>query len=160
MVDGTVAGAVYTPADVICPTVEFPPATLFTLQVTPVAAAPERVAVKVCVIPLATVAVAGETVRAAAGVCVTVTVAEANWLESAALVAFTVTGLGVGRDAGAVYKPDVDTVPTVELPPATPLTLQFRFVFELPVTVAVNCSVPFSATEAVAGLIVTETPPG
>jgi hypothetical protein len=41
------------------------------------------------------------------------------------------------------------------LPPAVPLTLQFTVVFDVPETVAVNCSLPLTIKEAVAG--VTET---
>ena len=60
---------------------------------------------------------------------------------SAWLVAWMVTLAGFGKSAGAVYKPALVIVPTVELPPATPLTLQLTAVFDVPVTVAVNCCV-------------------
>ena len=40
------------------------------------------------------------------------------------LVAFTVTTLGVGMAAGAVYRPLAVMVPTVALPPTMPFTLQ------------------------------------
>ncbi len=40
-----------------------------------------------------------------------------------------------------MYKPALVIVPTVELPPATLLTLQLTAVFAVPVTVAVSCSV-------------------
>jgi hypothetical protein len=59
-------------------------------------------------------------------------------VESAAETAVTVTTAGEGTVIGAVYTPDVEIMPTVALPPATPLTLQFTVVFEDPVTVAVN----------------------
>jgi hypothetical protein len=48
-------------------------------------------------------------------------------------------------------------VPTVELPPATPFTLQLTAVFEVPVTVAVNCCCPPMVTWAVVGESVTVT---
>jgi hypothetical protein len=54
---------------------------------------------------------------------------------------------------GAVYKPELETVPTVELPPAAPFTLQVTLRLDAPVTVAVNCTVPPVWTVAVAGEI-------
>jgi hypothetical protein len=59
-------------------------------------------------------------------------------VESAAETAVTVTTAGEGTVIGAVYMPVLEIMPTVALPPATPLTLQFTAVFEDPVTVAVN----------------------
>ena len=58
--EGTVAGAVYRPAEVIVPTVELPAAAPFTLQVTPVLLLPEMVAVNCMVPPVCTVAELGE----------------------------------------------------------------------------------------------------
>jgi hypothetical protein len=55
---------------------------------------------------------------------------------STTLVALIVTFDEDGSAAGAVYFPLLDTVPILELPPVTPLTLQTTEVFELPVTVA------------------------
>ncbi len=48
-------------------------------------------------------------------------------------------------------------VPTLELPPATPLTLQTTPVFEAPLTLAVNCCVCPRSTEAVEGVTLTVT---
>jgi hypothetical protein len=45
-----------------------------------------------------------------------------------------------------VYKPAFVIVPTVELPPVILLTLQVTAVSDVPVTVAVNCSVLPSST--------------
>jgi hypothetical protein len=72
---GTAAGAVYKPALEIVPTVAFPPATLLTLQVTPVFAAPFTVAVNCCVFVTGTPALAGptETVTGAAAVMLRLT---------------------------------------------------------------------------------------
>ncbi len=70
---------------------------------------------------------------------VIVTVAEPDWVESATLVAVMVTVFGDGAVGGAVYKPALVIIPTVLFPPATPLTLQVTWVFDVPVTVAVNC---------------------
>jgi hypothetical protein len=74
----------------------------------------------------------------AAGAATTVTWAEADLVESAADTAVTVTIAGEGTVTGAVYTPDVEIIPTVALPPATPLTLQFTTVFDEPVTDAAN----------------------
>src|SRR5262249_19802581 len=58
---------------------------------------------------------------------------------SAWLAACTVTLRGFGKSAGATYNPALVIVPTVELPPATLLTLQLTAVLDVPVTIAVNC---------------------
>ena len=73
-----------------------------------------------------------------AAVATTVTWADIDLVESAADTAVTVTVAGEGTVIGAVYTPDAEIIPTVALPPAVPLTLQFTAVFEEPVTVAAN----------------------
>ena len=91
--------------------------------------------------------------RAAAGLMVTVAVAD--FVASAVDVAFTVAVVWLATDAGAVYKPEVDSVPT-------PVSAQATAVLAEPVTVAVNCWVlpPFSVADSgeiltATGLIVT-----
>ena len=74
---------------------------------------------------------------------VTVTVAEADLVVSTWESAVTVTVAGFGTLAGAIYRPDVETVPVVAFPPVTPFACQVTAVFDVPVTVAVNCCVPF-----------------
>ena len=69
----------------------------------------------------------------------------------------TVTAAGLGTAPGAVYRPELETVPTVALPPVTPLTCQVTVVLLVFCTVAVNCCVPPTATVADAGEIVTLT---
>ena len=44
---------------------------------------------------------------------------------------------------GAVYSPEVEIVPTVELPPGAPFTCQLTDVLDVPETDAVNCFVAF-----------------
>ena len=61
----------------IVPTVEFPPVTVFTLQVTVVLVLPVTVAVNCCVFVFATVANVGD-ITTVIGLAVTVTVAEEN----------------------------------------------------------------------------------
>jgi hypothetical protein len=89
-----------------------------------------------------------------------VTVAEADFEVSAWLVAVIVTVLGEGTTAGAVYRPEVVIVPTVEFPPTTLFTDQVTAVFDVPVTVAVNCCVAETGTETDGGLMVMETVTG
>ena len=59
------------------------------------------------------------------------------------------TGLVPGTALGAVYRPDEEMVPTVELPPWTPPTLQVTAELKLPVpvTVAEHCEVAPVCTE-------------
>jgi hypothetical protein len=76
----------------------------FTLQVTEVLLVPVTVAVNCRVAPVPTEAEVGEIVTATpeADAVVIVTVAEADFVGSAALVAFTVTVFGLGAADGAV----------------------------------------------------------
>lgn len=68
-----------------------------------------------------------------------------------------VTVAGEGTVIGAVYAPAAEIIPTMALPPATPLTLQFTIVLEEPATVAVNAWVMATCTLAVAGVTDTVT---
>src|SRR5436190_1971488 len=88
---------------------------------------------------------------------VMVTCAEADFVGSAWDTAVTVTMAGFGTTAGAVYRPELDIVPTVALPPVTPLTCQVTAVLLVFCTVAVNCCVPPAPTVADTGEIVTRT---
>src|SRR5713101_7416141 len=127
---GTVAGAVYRPAVEIVPTVEFPPVTPFTCHVTAVLLLPVTVAVNCCVVLTTTDALVGEMLTPTV---VRVTVALADLVVSACDTAVTVTVFGLGTAAGAVYRPAVEIVPTVALPPVTPFTCQVTAVFVVPV---------------------------
>ena len=89
-----------------------------------------------------------------------VTIDEADLVESACETAVTVTGFGLGRAAGALYKPFEEIVPTVEFPPVMLFTSQVTAVFDVPVTVAVNCCAPFAATVAGEGETLTLTMAG
>jgi len=68
----------------------------------------------------------------------------------------TVTVVVLWTVAGAVYRPELEIVPTVALPPVTPFTCQVTAVL-LVFTVAVNCCVPPVATVAEVGEMVTFT---
>jgi len=83
-----------------------------------------------------------------------VTFALADLVLSAALIAVTVTVAGDGSLLGARYVPPL-IVPTVELPPETPFTLQVTAVFEEFVTVAVNCLVRLRRMLALVGEMLT-----
>ena len=92
---------------------------------------PVTVAVNCCVPPVMREAEVGLMLTAiGGGGAATVTVAVANLVVSATLVARTVN---VPAAAGAVYRPLVETVP--------PVADQVTAVLEVPVTVAVNCCV-------------------
>jgi len=69
---------------------------------------------------------------------VIVTLAEPDFVGSAWLVAVTCTILGEGKSAGAVYTPPAVIVPSVVVPPTTPLTLQLTAVSVMFDTTAVN----------------------
>ena len=73
------------------------------------------------------------------------TLAEADFVGSAAEVATTVARAGFGIVAGAVYRPDEVTVPHEPATQPIPVTFQVTLVFEVPVTVALNCCWPFTA---------------
>ena len=88
---------------------------------------------------------------------VMVTEAEALAVESAALVAVTVTAFGDGGTAGAVWSPAALMVPTALFPPVTPFTAQVMFLFVEPVTVAVKVDVCPVSREALWGEIETAT---
>ena len=59
--EGSAAGAVYSPVELMIPTDAFPPALPFTAQFTLVVVVPVTVAVNCCCSPRNTDAVAGET---------------------------------------------------------------------------------------------------
>jgi len=82
---------------------------------------------------------------------VILTVALADLLVSALLVAVTVTFETAGTMLGALYSPPVLMVPAVEFPPMTPFTFHVTDVFVVLVTVAVNCFVVFTRTLALVG---------
>lgn len=94
--------------------------------------------------------------RSIVGPLVTATVAVADFVGSAWLVAVAAMALGEGALAGAVYRPLLSIVPQAlplqPCPGTAPATLQVTAVFEIPLTAAVNCCVlpgwPSGATKA------------
>jgi hypothetical protein len=80
-----------------------------------------------------------------------ITALDADFDESARLVAAIVTVKGVGTVAGAVYKPVPSIVPTVPFPFGIPFTSQFIELSGLPalLMVAVNCRVELVGTVCV-----------
>ena len=81
-----------------------------------------------------------------------VTLAEADLVGSATLVAFTVTVAGDGTPAGATNSPLVEIVPHAAPVQPTPLTVHVTAVFEEPVIFPANCWVRPTATVALFGL--------
>jgi hypothetical protein len=150
-----VDGAVYKPDAEIVPTVLLPPVIASTDQVTAVFDVPVTVAWNCCAWPVLIVADFG--LRATemlggggGGVAVTVTVALALFVVSAWLVAVTTCWPALD---GAVYRPAVEMVPTVALPPVMVSTDHVTAVFCVPVTAAWNCCVAPAAMLADVGLI-------
>jgi hypothetical protein len=117
------------------------------------------VAVNCCAPLAATVAGDGETVTTTMLGETTATVADADFVESACDTAVTVTVLGFGTFAGAVYSPLEEIVPTVEFPPAWLFTSHMTAVFDVPVTVTVNCCVSLGWRVALVGKIWTAIEP-
>jgi hypothetical protein len=121
-------------------------------QVTVAPGARQKLAVKFCVCPSATLAADGAIVLAL--VQVIVTLALPDLVASATLVAFTFTVVGEGGVGGAIYTavltPFAAIVPTVLFPPAMSFTLHVTAVAGLPVaaTLAVNTCAPPVATLA------------
>src|SRR6266478_7631088 len=115
---GTPLGATYNPLVEMNPVVWLPPAMASTCQVTAVLGAPFTDAVNCCVPKFATVAAPGETLTEVGDALVTVTVADADFAESACAVAVTVTCGGFGAVTGAVYSPVLEMLP-LAAPPAT-----------------------------------------
>ena len=100
---------------------------------------PVTLALKSCVPVVGTEALAGLMLNKTATAATIVTLAEADLVGSATLVAFTLTSAGVGTPAGEAYNPLLEIVPhDAPLQPA-PLTLQVTVVFEVPVTLSANC---------------------
>src|SRR2546427_9130 len=97
---GAGAGGGEGPLLWIVPTGGFPPCMPFTLQATAVLLVPVTVAVNCWVAPAWTVPEVGEIVTVMGAVIVTI--AEADFEESATLVVATVTVFGFGTVAGAV----------------------------------------------------------
>jgi hypothetical protein len=149
-----------TPLLAIVPTVALPPAIPLTSHVIAAPLVEQNEAVNVCVCPSETFALAGEIESV---VQVIVTVALPLFVLSATLVAVTVTIGGDGTAAGAIYvaplAPLATMVPTVELPPAIPLTLQVTAVegLPVPVTFAMKTCAPAAGTFAEAGDTLTTT---
>lgn len=98
---------------------------------------PVTVAVNCCCWLTATWALGGVMVIVAPDATVTVAVAYFVW--SATEVACTVTVAGFGATGGAMYNPELEMKPQVGPEQPDPYTDQSTPVFDVPVTVAVNC---------------------
>ena len=91
---------------------------------------------------------------------VIVTLAFADAVESTMLLAVSLNVFVPETEAGAVYKPLADTVPTAELPPLIPSTDHFTALLGVPETVAVNCcdcpivTFPLGGETETAGVVV------
>jgi hypothetical protein len=118
---GTCAGAVYTPEVEIVPALALPPVTPLTCQLTAVFGVFNTEAAKACVALVTTLVTLGLTLTLIFAI---VTLAEPERVGSAAATALTLTVAGLGIAAGEVYRPVLDIVPTLVLPPVMLLGLQ------------------------------------
>jgi hypothetical protein len=156
---GTAPGALYKPLALIVPTVEFPPRTPFTRQVTAVCAVFWTSAVNCLVLLIRTVARVGEIVTLTGGDGVIVTAATPTAPGTAWLVACTATVAGDGTMAGAVYRPVASIHPTVAVPPTVPFTSHVTVWSALLWTVAMNGVGVCTITLAAVGVTVTYPAP-
>ncbi|MHB8754709.1 MAG: hypothetical protein ACYC92_07100 [Candidatus Acidiferrales bacterium] len=154
--------AIFAPVIAMVPKVELPPAMPLTSHAIAAPAAIHNKAEKLCVAPTETFADEGEIEFPAAQEIVTLAVADFDG--SAMLVAVTETLGGAGGNAGAVYVAESGPVavimPTVEFPPATPLTLQLTATLDAaaPVTVALKFAGAAGARFAELGAMLTKIP--
>jgi len=152
---GTTVGAVYSPlADIVPQAVPLHPLPA-TLHETAVFDVLITVAVNCWWAPVSSCTVSGETVTEIGGA--TVTEAAADLVGSATEVALTNTCAGLGTADGAVYSPFAEIVPQAASLQPLPATLHDTAVFDVPVTVALNCCWFFVTICAVVGEIVTTT---
>ncbi len=125
-------------------------------HVTAVLFVPVTVAVNCCCPPTASAESVGETLTETLGAAWIVTVAVPDTTTSASEIALTVTVLGVGAVAGAVYKPWAVIWPQVMPLHPAPVTLQITTLLLVPVTVAENCTCAPGTTCTGLGETVTE----
>jgi hypothetical protein len=141
---GTIAGAVYKPAALICPQLEPVQPVPETPHDTEVFALPVTCAENCTEAAGASLAEVGEIVILTAGT--TVTVALADLVGSATDVAVSEKNGGLGGATGAVNSPEELTVPQVLPAQPIPEIFQVTPVFDDPVTTALNFCVPLVPT--------------
>lgn len=134
---GRIAGAVYSPAAVMCPQFEPVQPAPATLQSTDVLELPVTCAENCREAEAAMVAEVGEMVMWTPGTIVTAELAD--FVGSATDVAVTEKNGGFGGMAGAVKRPDGVTVPHVLPAQPIPEIVHVTAVLDEPVTMAVNC---------------------
>ena len=131
-----------------------------TLQRTAVLEVPVTLAVKSCVSEMGTEALIGLMLIPIAAAPTIVTLAEADLVGSATLVATTLTLAGEAAMEGAKKTADdplVEMVPQDDPLQPAPLTFQLTAVFEVPDTLALKSCVPTVGTEALVGLMLNNT---
>jgi hypothetical protein len=109
-----------------------------TFQLTLVLDVPVTPALKDCVPAVSTEALAGLRLNNTAAAATIVTLAEADFVGSAALVALTVTDAEEGTLIGATYNPLAEIVPHTAPMQPEPLTVHVTPVFEVPLKLAVK----------------------
>ena len=105
-----------------------------TFQLTAGFDAPVTLALKGCVTAVSTDALFGLRLNKTAAAATIVTLAEADFVGSAALMALTVTDAGEGTLIGATYNPLAEIVPHAAPVQPEPLTVHVIAVFVVPLT--------------------------
>jgi hypothetical protein len=131
--------------------------TPLTFQVTAVLEVPVTLALKGCMLAVTTEAFVGLRLNKTATAVTIVTLAEADLLGSATLVALTVTDGGEGTLIGATYKPLVEIVPHAAPVQPEPLTVHVIAPLEVPLTFQEKLCVPPTASVRLPGFTVTVT---
>jgi hypothetical protein len=108
-------------------------------QVTAVLDVPVTLALKSSVPAVGTEALVGLMLNKTATAATIVTLAEADLVGSATLVAFTVTVAGERAIVGGTYSPLVEIVPHAVPAQPAPVTVHITPKFEVPVTSPANC---------------------
>lgn len=146
---GKIAGAVYSPAAVMCPQFEPVQPAPATLHNTDVLELPVTCAENCRNAEAAIVAEVGEMVTWTTGTIVTAELAD--FVGSATDIAVTEKNDGLGGTPGAVNRPDELTVPHVLPAQPVPFIAHVTAVLEEPVTTALNCFCVLTPICAVAG---------
>ena len=126
-----------------------------TFQLTAVLDVPVTLALKGWVPAVTTEALAGLRLNSTATAVTIVTLAEADLLGSAALVALTVTDAGEGTIIGATYNPLAEIVPHAAPVQPEPLTVHVIAPLEVPLTFPEKLCVPPTASVGLPGFTVT-----
>jgi hypothetical protein len=158
--EGTTSGGEYTADNRLedsVPQAEPLQAAPLKLQPTAEFAVPVTLAVNSWVPMVGTAALVGLILIRTTRAAIIATLAEADFVGSATLVAVTVATAGEGTFAGGAYSPLAEIVPHAGPSQPTPVTVQVTAVFDVPVTFPRNCWALPTVIVALFGLTVIAT---